>query len=98
MKVSTRIFFCYLVISAVCLYYPFDWVLDTMRTRYMEGVEDPLVDQANVLAAAVELELEGEGIDVPKWSTVFDKIHSRRCERGDLQVVQGTGGYQSVYH
>lgn len=78
MKVSTRIFLCYLVISAVCLYYPFDWVLDTMRTRYLEGVEDPLVDQANVLAAAVEMELAGDGLDVQKWSSVFDRIHNRR--------------------
>jgi hypothetical protein len=25
-------------------------MLDSLRTRYLEGVEDPLVDQANILA------------------------------------------------
>lgn len=88
MKVSTRIFLCYLVISAVCLYYPFDWVLDSMRTRYLEGVEDPLVDQANVLAAAAEMELAGEGLEVRKWSAVFARIHNRRVNAGIYKLLK----------
>ena len=77
MKVSTRIFFCYLVISAVCLYYPFDWVLDTMRTRYLEGVEDPLVDQANTLAAVVELEIEQQRFEPDNWQNAFERVYRR---------------------
>lgn len=77
MKIRTRIFFCYLVISTVCLYYPFDWVLDTVRTRYLEGVEDPLVDQANTLATVVGIEM-AQGKFIPeKWFTTFEQIYQR---------------------
>ncbi len=80
MKVSTKIFLCYLVMSAVCLYFPFDWVLDTMRTRYLEGVEDPLVDQANILAAQAEYEMETGTFDPQRWSTFFDHAYKRTVD------------------
>lgn len=88
MKVSTRIFFCYLIISGVCLYYPFDWVLDTMRTRYLEGVEDPLVDQANILAAAVELEMERGGFEPEKWQEAFEHVYQRPVQAQIYQLVK----------
>lgn len=80
MKVSTKIFLCYLVMNTACLYYPFDWVLDTMRTRYLEGVEDPLVDQANILAATVEYELQEAGFDSQRWSAVFSRAYNRSVD------------------
>ena len=43
MKLGLRIFACYLVIFCICFAYPVWWVLDSLRTRYLEGVEDPLV-------------------------------------------------------
>ena len=88
MKVSTRIFLCYLIISAVCLYYPFDWVLDTMRTRYLEGVEDPLVDQANVLASVVELELMRGELDQERWHNVFDHVYQRDVNAKIYKLVK----------
>ncbi|MBE0583173.1 MAG: two-component system sensor histidine kinase CreC [Desulfofustis sp.] len=77
MKVGTRIFFCYLLISTVCLYFPFDWVLDTMRTRYLEGVEDPLVDQANIFAAAIEEQMIAGDLRPEQWQAVFDRVRLR---------------------
>ncbi|PID41067.1 MAG: two-component system sensor histidine kinase CreC [Proteobacteria bacterium] len=88
MKVSTRIFICYLVISAVCLYYPFDWVLDTMRTRYLEGVEDPLVDQANTLAALVEHEMAQERFDPDDLGTVFEQVYLRRVNADIYRLLK----------
>jgi two-component system sensor histidine kinase CreC len=88
MKVSTRIFFCYFIISAVCLYYPFDWVLDTMRTRYLEGVEDPLVDQANFLATAVELEMERGVFEPEKWHQAFDHVYQRPVQAKIYKLVK----------
>ena len=88
MKVSTRIFLCYLAISAVCLYYPFDWVMDTMRTRYLEGVEDPLVDQANTLAAIVELELAQGAFDPEKWGESFAHVYQRSVQAQIYKLVK----------
>jgi hypothetical protein len=49
-KLGLRIFGCYVVIFCLCFAWPVGWMPDSLRTRYLEGVEDPLVDQANILA------------------------------------------------
>ncbi|THB75979.1 MAG: two-component system sensor histidine kinase CreC [Desulfobulbaceae bacterium] len=88
MKVSTRIFFCYLTISIVCLYYPFDWILDNMRTRYLEGVEDPLVDQANILAAAVGIEMSNGSFDETLWYDTFAEVYQRSVSAQIYQLLK----------
>ena len=67
MRLGTRIFFSYLIIFSVCFSYPINWVLDNLRTRYLEGVEEPLVDQANILAVLVGREMEANQFDPDKW-------------------------------
>ena len=77
MRLGTRIFFCCLFIFIVCFSYPVYWVLDSLRIRYLEGVEEPLVDQANILAAMVEREMEGKDFDREKWHQAFENVRSR---------------------
>ncbi|HEV2844034.1 MAG TPA: two-component system sensor histidine kinase CreC, partial [Thermoanaerobaculia bacterium] len=57
MKLGLRIFLLYLAIFAACLYFTTDWIWTTLRTRYLESVEEPLVDSANLLASLVEQEM-----------------------------------------
>ena len=77
MKLGARIFFCYIFIFAVCFYYPINWVVENLRTRYFEGVEDPMVDQANILAAIVGHQIETGQFDPDKLYSVFEKIYAR---------------------
>ena len=77
MKLGTRIFFCYLIIFVLCFSYPINWILDNLRTRYLEGVEEPLVDQANILASLVSSEMESRRFDPERWQRVFDQAGSR---------------------
>ncbi len=77
MKLGTRIFFCYLIIFVLCFSYPINWILDNLRARYLEGVEEPLVDQANILAAMVSSEMEAGRFDPANWHQVLDKAGSR---------------------
>ncbi len=77
MKLGARIFVCYALIFAVCFYYPVDWMLANLRTRYLEGVEDPLVDQANILAVLVGLEMENGEFEAKKLQSVFEQVHRR---------------------
>lgn len=74
MKLGLRIFFCYLVIFAICFSSPFSWVLDTLRVRYLEGVEDPLVDGANILAAIAGMEMENGNFSPERWYRIFDRV------------------------
>jgi len=77
MKLGLRIFGCYLVIFCICFAYPVGWVLDTLRTRYLEGVEDPLVDQANVLAELVGHSMARKDFSAEDLHAVFQRIYGR---------------------
>jgi two-component system sensor histidine kinase CreC len=77
MRLGTRIFIAYLLIFIVCFYYPIDRILKDLRTRYVEGIEDPLVDQANILAAIVGVEMENEQFNPEKFYRAFERTYSR---------------------
>jgi two-component system sensor histidine kinase CreC len=78
MKLGLRIFGCYLVIFCLCFAFPVGWVLDSLRTRYLEGVEDPLVDQANVLAELVGNRMEKGRFSADDLYAVFEGVYNRR--------------------
>jgi two-component system sensor histidine kinase CreC len=86
-KIRTRIFLTYLIISTICFYYPFRWVLDTMRTRYLEAVEDPLVDQAEILAAMVGAQMTAGDFAVERWANIFARSYQKelRAQIYDLE-------------
>lgn len=88
MKLGARIFFCYILIFAVCFYYPIDWVVKNLRTRYLESVEDPLVDQANILAGIVGLEMETDRFDPEKLYTAFRTIYNRSLSAEIYDMVK----------
>jgi len=77
MRLGTRIFIAYLLIFAVCFYYPIHRIIGDLRTRYLESIEDPLVDQANILAAVVGVEMENGDLDPEKLYRAFEHVHSR---------------------
>ena len=78
MRLGTALFLCYLVIFGVCLAYPMAHLAGQLRTRYLEGVEEPLVDQANVLAGIVGRDMEAGRFDSADLRRTFDAIHARR--------------------
>lgn len=77
MKLGARIFVCYFIIFAACFYYPIDWIKDNIRIRYLEGVEDPLVDQAVLLAEMASMELAREEFNPEKWYRLFENTADR---------------------
>ncbi len=77
MKLGLRIFLCYLVIFAGCLYLPVEWMWSTLRTRYLEGVEEPLVDTANILASLVEEEMARPGFQPSDLQAPLSRAYSR---------------------
>jgi two-component system sensor histidine kinase CreC len=77
MRLGTRIFLTCLVIFTVCFSYPVRWFFDNLRVRYLEGVEEPLVDQANILAVMVGHEMEKKTFDRDKWYRAFENVRFR---------------------
>lgn len=77
MKLGLRIFLFYLAIFAACLYFTTDWIWTTLRTRYLESMEEPLVDSANLLASLVEQEMARPDFTYAALETFLARAHSR---------------------
>lgn len=77
MKLRTRIFIGYFLIFVICFYYPIHWMLDNLRPRYLEGVEDPLADQANIMAEMIGADIEAGLFDPERLFTAFERAYNR---------------------
>ncbi|HXU44092.1 MAG TPA: two-component system sensor histidine kinase CreC [Thermoanaerobaculia bacterium] len=77
MKLGFRIFLLYLAIFSVCFYYAADWIWTTLRTRYLESVEEPLVDAANLLASLVEQEMARPDFQLAALEAALARAHAR---------------------
>lgn len=78
MKLGFRIFLFYVAIFAACLYFATDWIWNTIRTHYLESVEEPLVDSANLLASLVEEDLAKPGFALADLTPPLANAHARR--------------------
>jgi len=54
MAIRTRIFLVYLLLVGGGAWYLVAWTMNTIRPRYLESMEESLVDAANLFASAVE--------------------------------------------
>jgi two-component system, OmpR family, sensor histidine kinase CreC len=52
-------------------------MLDNLRPRYLEGVEDPLADQANILSEIIGAEIEAGFFNPERLFAVFEKAYAR---------------------
>ncbi len=96
MKLGLRIFICYLTVFGFCLYWPFDWFLSTIRTQYYESVEEPLVDQAHILAAMIGHDMKNDLFSQKRLREQFDLANSRSFEARIYDLVK-TGIDTRVY-
>lgn len=78
MKLGLRFFLFYLAIFAACLYYTTDWIWTTLRTRYLESMEEPLVDSANLLASLVEQEMARPDFVLADLEAPLARAHARK--------------------
>ena len=77
MKIRTRIIVAYLVIVALGFYYLVRKLNENVKPRYMESVESPLVDTAEVLAALLAADMRDEKIDPARFRNAFDAAAKR---------------------
>src|ERR1700712_4913318 len=77
MKLGLRMFLLYLALFAACLYFTTDWIWTTLRSRYLESVEEPLVDGANLLAGLAEREMARPDFSFADLQNDLIHAHSR---------------------
>ena len=95
MRLGSALFLAYSLIFALCFSYPILRIASDLRVRYLESLEEPLVDEANLLAARIGLEMEAGAFSPEEWSRTLKeargralsaKIYEMRKERVDVHV------------
>jgi two-component system, OmpR family, sensor histidine kinase CreC len=76
-KIRTRIILTFTLLVAVGFYFLVDYIIDDLRPRYLESVEEALVDQANVLAALVESQIKNGEIQTDSLRKTFQRVPER---------------------
>jgi two-component system sensor histidine kinase CreC len=76
-RLGTTLFLTYLGISLLCFSYPVARIADGLRMAYLESAEEPLVDEANLLAAFVARARHGDTLDAPELDRVFADVYGR---------------------
>lgn len=80
MKIRTRIILSFALIVGVGFYFLVNHILKELRPRYLESVEEALVDQANILAALLETGSGSEPIPLHQLRAALQKAGTRRFQ------------------
>lgn len=78
MSLKTRIFLVFAVAIGAGFYFLVGWLQDDLRPRYLESLEEPLVDMANLLAEVIAAEMDQEGLRTDGLRKVSERVYARR--------------------
>lgn len=78
MRLGIKILLGYLLISGAALYFLTYDFLSNIRTRYLEGVEEVLVDHARLLAGFVAADMAAGHSYQGRLRAVFDDLYGKR--------------------
>ncbi len=88
MRIRTRLLLGLLFIFAAGAYFLLDPILDRLEQQYLEAVEDPMVDTANILATMVECDLRGDTIDLDRLKAAFQRVSERSISARIYDVLK----------
>ena len=77
MRLGTLLFAAYVSILVACLAYPVSLIATRLRLTYLEGIEEPLVDTANVLAELAGRALEHGALDADALYEATQRVEGR---------------------
>lgn len=75
MKLGAKILLSFLIIFGLALYYITHDFLSGIRFRYLEGVEDSLVDQSRILASLLSIEMDKNKFPETKFEKIFNHTY-----------------------
>lgn len=97
MKLRTRLFLVIFVITGTGLYFLTDWILTDLRKRYLEAVEETLVDTSNLLASLLENAPSSDTAVVPQSMAAGFRAVTERTFEADIYRMTKTRVDLRVY-
>jgi two-component system sensor histidine kinase CreC len=89
-RLGAVLFCAYLLILALCFSYPLAQIGSRLRTAYLESVEEPLVDMANILAAQVGQAIEQGNFRADELYQVFEEARGRNVKAQIYEMRKNT--------
>ena len=80
MTLRTRIILVFIIVVSGGFFFLVTWIADDLRPRYLESLEEPLVDTAHILAELIATHLDAQGHPSPDLKDAFTRINARRFE------------------
>ncbi|WDP91993.1 MAG: two-component system sensor histidine kinase CreC [Desulfobacter sp.] len=78
MKLAAKILFAVFLITGTGLWWLTSGMMDNIRLRYLEGVEEALVDQSRILAAMVSRQMEAGEFAPNELGEIFHRAYESR--------------------
>ncbi len=96
MRLALKILFWVFLITGTGFYWLTHGMLDSIKTRYLEGVEETLVDHARILAAMVARDMEAQQFSSMDLHEAFDRAYGSRFN-SQIYDLNKTGVDLRVY-
>ncbi|MCG8636713.1 MAG: two-component system sensor histidine kinase CreC [Desulfobacterales bacterium] len=88
MRLRTRIVITYCLFFIPAFYYMTTGFQDSLKFRYLEGVEEALVDEARILAGIVSIEMSGHSFSTDKFRKLFETVYNDRFSAKIYQLLK----------
>lgn len=80
MKIRTRLFLVFVLVLVLGFTALVRWVAGDLRPRYLESLEEGLIDTAYILAEWVAHDIERQGFNPEQFQHVFADVYRRRFQ------------------
>ena len=88
MKIRTRLSLALLALVALGFYGLVDWIIDDLQPRYLEAMEESMIDTATLLASHLEQQVREQAIEVEDLRATLATAQRRRFAAGVYQVTK----------
>jgi len=87
-RLRTRLFLGFFLLSGAGFYFLVGWILDDLRPRYLESSEIGLIDTANLLATLLESDQRKDGLPVQSLREAFQRLPGRTLSAKVRDIVK----------
>lgn len=88
MKIRTRLSLAFLILVGLGFCILVDWTVDELRPRYLESMEESMIDTATILSSFLEQRIRGDAIETDDLRATFDTAQRRRFQARIYQVTK----------
>ncbi len=88
MKIRTRLCLALVALVAIGFYGLVDWIIDDLQPRYLEAMEESMIDTATLLASHLEQQVTEQTIEVDDLRATLTTAQRKRFAAGVYQLTK----------